>query len=153
MGCIIHPMNNQQLAAAEPEKLELGMLALLGAARNIQERVERALEGVGLSSAKFQALDQLAKAGGPLALSELAGCLKCVRSNVTQLVDRLEADGLVKRTAHPDDRRAIQALLTPLGAERHSAGAAAVRDVQLDLASRLDPKDGEVLLKALTALC
>ena len=150
---IVHVMNNRQRISPETQKLEQGMLALLGAARNIQNRVERALDGVGLSAAKFHALDQLAKAGGPIALSELAGCLHCVRSNVTQLVDRLEADGLVKRVAHPEDRRAIRAVLTARGAERHAAGAAVVREVQRDLAARLDPTDGEVLLKALTALC
>lgn len=149
-------MNNPPVAELETlsdlEKLEFGMQLLLGAARSIQDRVEKALEGVGLSTAKYQALDQLARADGPIALGELAGCLKCVRSNVTQLVDRLEADGLVQRLAHPEDRRAIRAVLTPLGAERHRAGLAAIREVQVELASRLDRSEQEVLLKALTAL-
>ena len=139
-------------APLDLEKLEIGMHALLGAARNIQDRVERALEGVGLSSAKYYALDRLSRATGPLALSELACSLGCVRSNVTQLVDRLEADGLVRRVAHPLDRRAVQATLTPLGAERHRAGHEAIQAVQVELASRLDPRDGEALLRALTAL-
>lgn len=134
------------------EQAERGILALLGAARNLQERLERALDGVGLSGAKYQALDQLAKAGQPLALSELAGCLNCVRSNVTQLVDRLEADGLVRRVAHPDDRRAIRAELTPLGTRRQAAGAAAIRGVQAELAARLTPAERELLLRALSAL-
>ena len=77
------------------------MLVLLDAARSIQERLERALEGVGLSSAKYQALEALAQARAPLTLGELAGRLRCVRSNITQLVDRLEADGLVRRVDDP----------------------------------------------------
>jgi DNA-binding MarR family transcriptional regulator len=34
----------------------------------------------------------------PISLSELAEKLTCVRSNVTQLIDRSEGDSLVKRT-------------------------------------------------------
>lgn len=131
---------------------EQGMLALLGAARRLQERLETALEAVGLSAAKYQALEQLARAGEPIALSELAGCLNCVRSNVTQLVDRLEADGLVRRVACPGDRRAIRAELTPLGAERQAAGEAAVRGVQAELGARLSPSERELFFRALSAL-
>ena len=48
----------------------------------------------------------------PISLSELAEKLTCVRSNVTQLVDRLEADGLAKRADDPADRRAVRAKVT-----------------------------------------
>ncbi|MCW3002663.1 MAG: yusO 1 [Conexibacter sp.] len=128
------------------------MLALLDAARSIQGQVESALEAVGLSAAKYQALDALVQAGQPLALSELAGKLRCVRSNITQLTDRLEADGLVKRVDDPSDRRAIRAVVTPLGAERQKAGAQSIRQLQDSLASRVGPADRETFLKVLAAL-
>ena len=89
---------------------EGAMIGLLRAAGVVQERLEAGLDAIGLSPAKYQALDALVRAGKPLALSELAGCLKCVRSNITQLADRLETDGLVKRVDDPDDRRAIRAV-------------------------------------------
>lgn len=129
-----------------------GMLALLGAARRIQARLEAALESAGLSPAKYQALDQLSRAGRPMALSELADCLHCVRSNVTQLVDRLEADGLVQRTADPRDRRATRATLTSRGTERHRAGLEAIGRVERDLAAQLAPAERVTLLRALAAL-
>jgi DNA-binding MarR family transcriptional regulator len=128
------------------------LIALLEAARCVQERLESALDAVGLSPAKFQALDALVRAGKPLALSELAGCLKCVRSNVTQLADRLETDGLVKRVDDPSDRRAIHAIVTPLGEERHAAGAAAISDLQRDLARRIPASEREAFLRVLAAL-
>ena len=131
---------------------EQGMLALLGAARRRQDRLEAALEEVGLSSAKYHALEQLARAGEPLALGELAGCLKCVRSNVTQLVDRLEADGLVRRVACPGDRRAVRAVLTPLGAQRQAAGAAAIGQVQAELGARLTAGERELFFRTLASL-
>ena len=128
------------------------MLALLRAAGCIQEKLEAELESVGLSPAKYQALDALVRADQPLALSELAGCLKCVRSNITQLTDRLESDGLVKRVDDPSDRRAIRAVVTPLGVERHATGAKVIRDLQTTLAARVAPADRKVLLRVLSAL-
>jgi DNA-binding MarR family transcriptional regulator len=128
------------------------MFALLEAARNVQGKVEAALDSVGLSPAKYQALDALVKAGQPLALSELAGCLNCVRSNVTQLADRLESDGLMQRVDDPNDRRAIRALITPLGAEKHAAGAKVIRAMKEEFAANMSAADGEAFLRVLTAL-
>jgi len=84
-------------------------VALVHAAHRVEARLEEALAGVGLSIAKFEPLSVLVREDRPVSLSELAEKLTCVRSNVTQLVDRLEADGLVKRAADPADRRAVRA--------------------------------------------
>ena len=46
------------------------------------------------SAHKLAALHHLTQAGESLPLGQLAERLSCVKSNVTQLVDRLEADGL-----------------------------------------------------------
>jgi DNA-binding MarR family transcriptional regulator len=94
----------------------------------------------------------MARAGEPLTLSELAGQLKCVRSNITQLVDRLEADGLVKRVDDPEDRRAVRAVVTPLGMERMTAGAEAVGRLQADVAAHVAPAERAVLKRVLAAL-
>jgi DNA-binding MarR family transcriptional regulator len=128
------------------------MFVLLEAARSIQERLERALEGVGLSSAKYQALEALVRAHEPLTLGELAGRLQCVRSNITQLVDRLEADGLVRRVDDPADRRAVRAVVTDLGAERQAAGVAAIGRLQAELAERVDPAERALFHRVLSAL-
>ncbi|TMG94648.1 MAG: MarR family transcriptional regulator, partial [Betaproteobacteria bacterium] len=74
-----------------------------------EKRLEDALEKVGLSNAKFGALTHLVEAGEPLSLSECAARMTCVRSNITQLIDRLEADGLVRRVDDPADRRGVRA--------------------------------------------
>jgi DNA-binding MarR family transcriptional regulator len=76
-----------------------------------------------LSLAKLTALRRLAEAGGSLPLGQLAERLSCVKSNVTQLVDRLEADGLVSRTADTADRRSRLAVLTDAGRQAHARGA------------------------------
>lgn len=128
------------------------MLVLLDAARRIECRLEEALEAVGLSIAKYQALDVLVGAGAPTRLSALAGSLDCVRSNVTQLADRLESDGLIQRVASPEDRRAVHAVVTSLGRQRHAAGAAAIQALQAELAGRVAPADRASFHRVLCAL-
>ena len=54
---------------------------------------------------------------GPMPMSELAGALRCDTSNVTGIVDRLEARGLVVRSSAPNDRRVKLLELTDPGAE------------------------------------
>ena len=128
------------------------LIAVLAAAEDLHERLEAALVAVGLSVSKFDAMDQLVQAGEPMTLGSLAGRLHCVRSNVTQLVDRLEAEGLVQRGGCTEDRRAIRARVTPLGVERHAAGLAAIRSVQAGLADRMPPSDRARLVELLQSL-
>src|SRR5258707_15025942 len=95
----------------------ISFFKLLGAAHAIEDRLESSLAEVGLSGAKFGALNQLVQAKEPLSLSELAAKVACVRSNITQLVDRLERDGLVRRVSDPEDRRSGRAEVPPPGQE------------------------------------
>ena len=68
---------------------------------------------------------------------------------MTQLVDRLEADGLVERVADPDDRRAVRARVTTLGERRFAAGTQAIRDVQNALAALVSDADRDHFLRVL----
>jgi DNA-binding MarR family transcriptional regulator len=52
----------------------------------------------------------------PISMRELAERLKSDPSNVTGLIDRLEARGLVERRPDPTDRRIKGLALTPAGA-------------------------------------
>src|SRR5882724_4888695 len=126
--------------------------AMVQAAHRVEARLEEALAAVGLSIAKFQPLSILVSQDRPISLSELAEKLTCVRSNVTQLVDRLEADGLVKRVDDPADRRAVRAKVTALGRKRHAAGAKVVKAVLQDVAKELSSVDPLVLKRALNAV-
>ena len=126
--------------------------ALIHAAHRVEARVEEALAGVKLSGAKHAALSVLVTEDQRISLSELAEKLTCVRSNVTQLVDRLEADGLVKRTDDPTDRRVVRAEVTALGRRRHAAGARVVDAVLREVAKELSAVDPQVLRRALDAV-
>src|SRR5206468_6908159 len=99
-----------------------GMMAVLHVASSLEARVEARHAEVGLSLPKLAALHQLSQAGDSLPLGQLAERLACVKSNVTQLVDRLEADGLVLRAADPGDRRSRLAVLTEPGRSAFQKG-------------------------------
>lgn len=128
------------------------IFSLVNAGRAIEQRLEVALARVGLSVAKFGALTHLMEAGEPLNLSECAKKMTCVRSNITQLMDRLEADGLIRRVEDPRDRRGVRAAVTRLGAKRQAAGAKEVAKVQAELAKTLNDMDHGALQRALSAL-
>ena len=122
------------------------------AGHRIGARLEEVLASVGLSGAKHAALSFLVTQDQPMSLSELAEKLTCVRSNVTQLVDRLEADGLVKRIDDPSDRRAVRAEVTRLGRERHAAGSKVLNAVLQAVAKELAAVDPKLLKRALDAI-
>jgi MarR family 2-MHQ and catechol resistance regulon transcriptional repressor len=97
--------------------------ALFRAADACEAKLESVLATLGLSLPKFHVLDHLVQAGAALPLGELAARNACVKSNMTALIDRLEADGLVVRSQDPSDRRSVRAQLTPLGVDRHGEAA------------------------------
>ena len=88
---------------------------MIHAARLLDGRIEAALAPLRLSLAKVGVLRHLVAEGAPLPLSVLADRNRCVRSNITQLADRLEADGYLRRLADPSDRRAVLAEPTTAG--------------------------------------
>jgi DNA-binding MarR family transcriptional regulator len=65
-----------------------------------------------LHPAQAGALVQL---DSPLPMTELAALLACDNSNVTGLIDRLEARGLVTRRSSMQDRRVKHVVLTAAG--------------------------------------
>lgn len=125
---------------------------VIHAAGVIQDRLEAALEPTGLSVAKLGALRHLAEANEPLPLGQLAERIACVKSNVTQLVDRLESDNLVRRVPDPSDRRSIRAEITEEGRARWKAGMEAFTSAQDELVSELALTDREQLQTLLSRL-
>ena len=125
---------------------------LLDAGRTQFARLEEALKAIGLSAAKYKVLSQIAKSKEPVPLRLLAEEQQCVASNVTTLVDRLEADGLVRRVDDPADRRSKRAELTELGREKAEAGANVVAEVESAFAESLGPTERLALAKVLSSL-
>lgn len=112
-------------------------LLLLDAARAVEARAEGALAEVGLSLAKLGALRHLVLASEPLTLSQLAERHCCGKSNVTQIIDRLESDGFVARAPDPEDRRTIRATVTANGRAAYDRAATLLAEHERALDARL----------------
>ena len=128
------------------------MFSLLQAAHALEGRLDTALGTVQLSMPKYSVLTVLASSGRPQTLGDLALRLRCVRSNMTQLVDRMEADGLVRRVSDATDRRVVLAEMTPLGSDRQAAGALEVDRIQSEFAAALSADDRHAIEHAVSQL-
>lgn len=116
---------------------------LLSASETVEKRLEAEVhQASGLSLAQLDFLHQLERSGGGLHLGKVAEGLACVRSNVTQLADRLQAQGLIQRANDPEDRRCVRAVLTEEGLAKLEAGAAARSEVEREIAR--EAGDGEL---------
>jgi DNA-binding MarR family transcriptional regulator len=86
-------------------------------ARAFSRWAQSLLEPSGSSPSRLSLLGVL-HCRGPQIMADLGDELGVTARQVTNLVDALEAEGLVKRTAHPTDRRATVIEITPEGAEQ-----------------------------------
>ena len=134
----------------QSSKSEVALLHTIGVtAHRIEAFREAALREHGLSTAKFGVLRHLVDASAPVTLSQLADKLTCGRSNITQLVDRLEQDGLVQRVADPEDRRCLRATITEKGLERYAEGIQAELRTEEQLLQGLSPDQQRLLASLL----
>ena len=119
--------------------------------RGLMSRLEAAAGAHGLSLAKLEVLQALVAAGEPLPLGLLTERLGCAKSNVTQLMDRLESDALVRRTPDARDRRSVLARLTAEGGRRCMAATAAVAAAEAAFFERV-PAEARQLLQVLARM-
>ena len=94
----------------------LGALRL--AAKRIHDAMERFAEGHGLSESRLRVLTRLCHhPSRQLPLGALAEGMDVTPRTMTDVIDVLERDGLVKRVHDPADRRSVQAVITDAGLE------------------------------------
>jgi MarR family transcriptional regulator, 2-MHQ and catechol-resistance regulon repressor len=89
---------------------------LLRAGRAVLARVEPRLTAAGLTPTQFGVLEAILHKG-PLSQRDLSRKVLTSAGNMTDLVDKLEARGLVRRVRQKLDRRAVLVELTPAGRE------------------------------------
>jgi MarR family 2-MHQ and catechol resistance regulon transcriptional repressor len=87
---------------------------LLRASRAVLARVEPRLAATGLTVTQFGVLEAILHKG-PLGQRELSRKVLTSPGNMTDLVDKLEARGLVHRIRQKADRRAVRVELTEAG--------------------------------------
>ena len=101
-----------------------------------------------LSPPQLWFLKRLYDAGAPQAISYFADGVFSNRSNASQMIDRLEADGLVYRISNPRDRRSVLVELTDAGVERMHHAEACHMELAREL---LEPLSEEERISALSA--
>lgn len=103
--------------AQEGNKQELKLwLRLLATTKLISQEIRRRLRAeFGATLPQFDLLAQLYREPDGLRLGELSKRTMVTNGNITGLVERLEADGLVRRETPGDDRRVTVARLTDTG--------------------------------------
>lgn len=105
-----------------------------------------------LSFTTLSVLDTLACADGPMRLSELTRTEQVTQPAITQLVTRLERDGLVERHPDPSDGRAVLVHITEagrrIGRSRHEDRTRHLAP----LVDRLAPEQRQAIADALSAL-
>jgi DNA-binding MarR family transcriptional regulator len=89
---------------------------------------------------------------GMMRLTELAEHLRIAPRSTTEVVDDLEAKGLIERGRDPKDRRATQVALTERGIQVSRAIRAASGADTERVFDRLSPADREHLTRILRAL-
>ena len=108
----------------EVEASSIGVFGRLSRLQPLQRQAAAALhEEHGLSPAAFDVLASLRRSGPPYrkTVGELAESSLLTSAAVTLRIDRLEADGLVRRVRGDSDRRQVRAELTAEGRRRIDA--------------------------------
>jgi DNA-binding MarR family transcriptional regulator len=89
--------------------------SLMRAHQVLTRRADQILAPIDLTFARYELLVRLYFRAGSLPLNQLGKQLQIHQTSITSLVDRLEKQGLIKRTPHPTDRRSTIAQMTPAG--------------------------------------
>ncbi|MFC7793924.1 MarR family winged helix-turn-helix transcriptional regulator [Streptomyces cinereoruber] len=102
------------MATSRTDPVTLEVVELIGAVvARYYEEYEQAAAQHALTGAQARVLGLLSLE--PLPMRRIAQKLKCEPSNITGIVDRLEARGLVERRPAPEDRRVKVAVPTDEG--------------------------------------
>ncbi|MEF2529252.1 MarR family winged helix-turn-helix transcriptional regulator [Streptomyces sp. CS62] len=137
----------KKLTQAEMPAEDYAFYGLVWAGTVMTERVDRALtKAHGLPVSWFEVMLWLASSPEPVPASVLGNSTMLSRSQVSRVVDALQARGLVSRTPSARDARSVEISLTDEGRKVFAAAddtrRAALAPVFTDL---LDDRDLEAL--------
>ena len=108
--------------------------SIMRAQQIVLARVDEALKPFGLTFARYEALVLLTfSSRGSLPLGKMGERLMVHPTSVTNIVDRLEADGLVRRVDHPTDRRTTLCEITADGRDLVTKATDAVTAIDLGI--------------------
>jgi DNA-binding MarR family transcriptional regulator len=115
-------------------------------------RIDVALRPFELSFARFELLTLLSfMKSGSLPMNKIGVRLQVHPTSVTSTVDRLEIQGLVRRRAHPTDRRMTLVEILPAGRRTVKSATRALNE-KVFVAPGLSANDAESLIEILRDL-
>jgi DNA-binding MarR family transcriptional regulator len=105
----------------------------------------------GMTLRWYDVLVNLEEAERPVRMNELASRILASKSGLTRVIDRMEEAELVERQRPRQDRRAIEVVMTPKGAQAlQAARLVHRRGIQEHFAQHLDDRGFAALLDVLT---
>ena len=126
--------------------------SIMRAQQIVLARVDEALRPFGLTFARYEALVLLTfSRRGALPLGKMGERLMVHPTSVTNIVDRLEDQGLVRRAEHPTDRRTTLCEITADGRALVDKATHAVTAVDLGI-SGLSGREVDQLTRLLAKL-
>ena len=136
----------------EPARPMAAVTSIMRAQQVLMARLNDLLRPHGLTFPRYEALMLLSfTRTGALPLGKIGERLQVHRTSVTNIVDKLEADGLVRRVPHEADRRATLAEITGAGREAAARATAALNDAAFGI-DALGDDDQERITALLRAL-
>lgn len=128
-----------------PSGAMAAVTSVMRAQQILLSAVDGALRPHGLTFARYEALVLLTFARtGKLPMRVMGERLQLHPTSVTNIVDRLQADGLARRTPHPTDRRATLVEITEAGSARLEDATKAVTAIDFGLAGLSSHEEGEL---------
>ena len=117
-----------------PARTMAAVTSIMRVQQIVLSAVDGALRPHNLTFARYEALVLLTFARrGRLPMRVMGDRLQLHPTSVTNIVDRLQADGLVLRTPHPTDRRATLVEITDAGTALLKRATVAVTEIDFGL--------------------
>lgn len=143
---------------AERPDLDSSGKAVVGRLLRLEEvvlrRTNEALKPFGLKYHEYAVLATLRVAGPPYCLSpsRLGATLLFTSGGLSNLIKRLEGEGLVSRSTHPEDGRGVLIKLTAKGRRIADKAMPVHAEVELSLLRMFDAGERDRLARLLSAM-
>lgn len=145
---------NTERNALDPQVVENIASKIFSVQPMLRKRVQK-LEGLNANQSMplshVQVLSVLNDEGS-MTVSDISRRFNIAKPNITPLVDRLSAEGLVERQRSTLDRRVVNIAILEAGRERLRQTQQAIHEMIAGWADRITPEDFQELSNALDSM-
>jgi DNA-binding MarR family transcriptional regulator len=129
---------------------ETAHLSVLVTAERLKDNALRVFKTKDLTAGQYNVLRILRGAGEDgISCTEISGRMITRDSDITRMLDRLEARGLITRNRQADDRRVVRAFIAETGLQMLKGLAGPLKAFHKDQMAGLTEKDLRKLIKLL----